>query len=327
MRKNICLLLLLLFLFSCIDKQNNEVAEPLALKSESVQCIGELPLMKVPLRVGLESSRLVMLDLVSDSCYYHILEYPSLKYLYSVGAKGQGDDEMVLSTPFQLKDGNLYAYDGAKGNVFVYDLQEGKLMRKLPTYVRGGIDFVCETDSTFFMEDMSGKSRLIRWTPSGTKTYFSIPTSDKEQNVPNKAYVWRSYMTYHPMLGRVAMASQFGGVLELYDVNKFETVKIRVDDEELYPSEMGEKRGYCDVQWVGDELYALFSQETTRDRKRLNMKEQGGNILQIFDKDGNLKREFKLDIYINGFAVDLSNNRLIGITPNEDCPICYWTLP
>ncbi len=324
MKHTLHILSLTLLLCACTNNPQESVPTQ-ELQGEEMSLTDELPMMRVPLRVGLSGSRLVMLDLVADSCFYHVLEYPSLRPLYSVGPKGQGDNEIILSAPFQINKDKLYVYDGAKGNIFVYDLKDGSLIKQIPTNVRGGIDFVCRNDSTFYMEDMSGKNRVIEWSPNGSISYFNIPESEGEDTA-RKAYLWRSYMAYNHALNRLALATQNGCVIELYDMNTHEVVSIIADDKESYPSDMNENRGYCDVQWTGDDLYVLCSQETSRERRTSDITDKGGNILKVFNKDGVLKMQYKLDVYLYGFTVDQNNRRLIGITPNSDCPICCWEL-
>lgn len=324
MKQTLYILSLTLLLFACSTKPKDEVPTQ-ELQCEEMDQADELPMMRVPLRVGLSGSRLVMLDLVADSCFYHVVEYPSLKYLYSVGPKGQGDNEIILSTPFQINKDKLYVYDGTKGNIFTYDLEDGSLIKRISTSVRSGIDFAYKNDSTFYMEDMSGKSRVIEWNPDGSNSYFTIPESEGE-DIARKAYIWRSYMAYNQESGRLALAAQHGCVLELYDMDKHEVVNIIADDKESYPADMNETKGYCDVQWVGNDLYALCSLETSHEKKMNGITDQGGNILRVFSKDGILKKQYKLDTYIYGFTIDQTNNRLIGITPNNDYPICYWKL-
>ena len=325
-----CLLLTVLIVSSCTLRQTD--AENRAEISLQGECFEpeNIPFMRMPFRIGLSGSRLVLLDLASDSCFYHVLEYPSFNYLYSVGRKGQGENEITLSTPFQLQDDHLYIFDGSRGDVYKYGLGNGGLEKKYATTLVASIDFAYKNDSTFYVEDMSGKSRVIEWNPQQRNSYFEMPTSGKETTEPRfLPYVWRSYMDYNPNLKKLALATQHGEVIELYDMEKSETHLI-CENKDMYPTKMNECKGYNDLHWVNNELYVLYTEETSKERdeqlKKSNKRIDGGNILKVFNSDGVLKRQYKLDAYINGFTVDTKNHKLIGITSNSDEFICVWQL-
>jgi hypothetical protein len=78
-KKIICITLLTLFACSAGDE-----AEIVYLKGVNAET-GDIPFMKLPFRIGLDDSVVVMLDLAADSCFYHVISYPDFQPLYSLG--------------------------------------------------------------------------------------------------------------------------------------------------------------------------------------------------------------------------------------------------
>ncbi|MDR0745695.1 MAG: hypothetical protein LBF17_04285 [Mediterranea sp.] len=320
MKKIFYLLILILSIVSCDVK--NEV-EIIKLHGESRHIF--MPYMKMPYRVALSENYLVVFDLISDSSFYHVVSYDNLEYLYSLGKKGGGPNEITLSTPCQIRGTDLFVLDGAKSNIYKYKLTKKQAelvdMRKLPIPLT--IDFVCKNDTVIIAEDLSGNNRLIEIAPSGSTGLFHIPV---EENTGNIGHLWRSFMGYDSLLNKLALATQFGDVIEIYNLNN-NSSKVIVGNEET-PREKSQIEGYCDIQWSQGLIYALF---LGRSKDKLNQnffagkkEPDGGNILKVFDEEGNLLRMYLLDCYINGFSI--YNDQMIGVTSNNDEPLIFFSL-
>lgn len=123
--------------------------------------------------------------------------------------------------------------------------------------------------------------------------------------------------------------TQHGEVIELYNMQTPES-ELVCEATDLYPTDMNECKGYNDLHWVNDDLYVLYMKETFKERDELRRKENkkidGGNILKIFNKEGSVKKQYKLDVYINGFTVDTVNHKLIDVRSNSNEFICIWQL-
>lgn len=315
-----------IILFTCCT--NKEKTECLKLKGNSLDI--DFPFMRYPYRVDLDSNRMVLFDLASDSLLYHIVSYPDFQYCYSLGKKGDAPMEITLSTPCQIKDGYLMILDGAKGDLYRYKMDRllsasFEKQQKLP--VMRTVDFVCKNDSTIIVEDMSGECRLLEIAPSYTKKLFSIPSDNAKKNATD-GYLWRSFMTYNPALDMIALASQFGNVLEIYNLTDSLSTVIVGDGGE--PRATSQLQGFQDVKWVGEFVYALYSGRSMDELNRkfdAGQKEpDGGNLIKVFDASGILVKCYELDTYINGFAVDETQRQLIGISSNSDNPILLFDL-
>lgn len=291
--------------------------------------LAELPYMRVPLRIAVNGQALYMMDLVSDSMFCHVADYPELTYRYSVVKKGNAPEEAVLSTPFQVDRDCLVFMDGSTSKLFYYDCTDKQEARLLSIKKLEGtsLDFVVSLDSVVYREDLSGASRLIENGKEGKKNWFSIPATSPKQSNAELAYLWRSYMTYDNESGKIAMATQFGDVLEIYDM-KNHTSKIIVG-EGGEPRKEDQIAGFCDVRWHEGKIYALYLGRKQEDLQReyaQGDRKEGADLIREYDADGNMLRQYHLDHLINGFAVDSRNHRIVGITQNQDDPVIYFDL-
>jgi hypothetical protein len=315
-------------LFACSGGDGVTVVHLTGLNPESE----DIPFMKFPFRIGLDDSVAVVLDLAADSCFYHVLSWPGLRHLYSLGRRGNGPGEIILPTPFQLRGGHLRLFDGNRGNLFDVDLA-GKRNLDLGAYTRfdlnGSVDFVCLDDTTLLLGDGSGRNRLLRATPGGRTGVLEFPPGLAEDDVASRGRVWRSYMDMNYELNRVALATQFGEVLEIADLGDRSVVRTtgsggvpRAANQQL--------AGYYDVKWRGNDVYVLYSDMTESEANRQPANNRrppsGGDQIHVFDQNGVRTKIYRLDVAVNGFAVDEKNGLLVGISSDSDCPVYLFRL-
>ena len=320
-------LCLLFSLAGC--KETAPQVEEIYLEGHAVFEEMDGPYMRLPYRVGIEGGRMVLLDLASDSMFYHVYSYPEIAYLYSIGKKGDGPNEMVLPTPFQLYGKQFVFLDGAKSELHYYqraDSGKMELTRKWNLEMPLTVDFAVVDDTTVVVENMNGDSRLIEITPTQRIKKFKI-SCEEENGEANTARLWRSLMDYDAMTGYVVMATQMGDVLEIYDL-KEDSVKKVVTGETGTPRVEQQIEGYHDVKWKDGCIYALYS---GRSKDELNKKfnagqrePDGGNLIKVYSSDGLLLKLYHLDSYINGFTFD--KDKIVGITSNSDSPVILFEL-
>ena len=194
--------------------------------------------------------------------HYHFLNYSNLSYLYSAGKRGQGPNEIILSTPFQLKNDKAYFLDGARSKLYTYSYSKDKL-EVINEWKLGDskttLDFIIVNDSNVVTQDFSGSNRLLQITRQNQEGMFSIPTMDEGEGFNAElAYIWRSFMAYNDDLGKVALATQFGDVIEIYDLEN-KSSEVVVGDKGMPKNNQGQIEGFCDVKWIDNKIYALFS--------------------------------------------------------------------
>ncbi len=325
--KKVSFLLFCVSLFSCADKESTETY---TLTAETVTA--ELPFMRFPQRIGLTGSHLVMLDLAADSCFYHVVSYPDFNPEYSLGKRGESPNEIVLPTPFRLRGDELLIMDGARSILFKVNLAtyagQGLTHAIHLNNQASSIDYVCMNDTTFFIGDMNGQYRLLLVTPSIRKGLYSLPEELTDED--NKGgFLWRSYMDIHHELKKIAMVTQFGDVLEIYDIAGNTTQRI-IGEGGVPASSTRQKKGYFDVKWCDNKIFALCSdwkKETGNEPASPEKRISGGNIIQVFDQEGNKEEMYVLDTYLEGFTIDKKGSLIIGITSNSDHPVCLFRLP
>lgn len=131
-------------------------------------------------------------------------------------------------------------------------------------------------------------------------------------------------MAYNPQLNKIALASQFGDVLEVYGIGIKDS--LVVEGEGGKPRKDKQIEGYCDIKWKGDSIWTLYSGRNREELKNQAKKgirmPDGGNIIKVYSQDGTLIATYSLDCYINGFDVD--EDRIVGITSNSDSPIVVY---
>lgn len=325
--KSLTLVFLLSIITSC--KTQNEVEE---IELKSYFKSSDIPFMRFPYRIDMDANSLILFDMASDSMFYHILRYPDLTYLQSIGKKGSAPDEIILPTPFQLCNGNVVLLDGAKTTLLYYNNSTSgqfSLEDRKDLGLPRSVDFVMANDSVVYIEDLNGESRIIKVSLSGKEELFHIPYTDTmEKGNAEIASLWRSFMAYNVNTDKLALVTQFGDVLEIYDL-KIKTSKI-VIGEGGQPKKDGQIEGYHDIKWRNNMIYALYSGRSRADLvksfKMGHKEPDGGNIIKVFNEDGNLIKQYHLDCFINGFTIDDSKKLLLGITSNQDESILYFDL-
>ena len=325
----ICLCLVGMGMLGCKDVK--ETVQTIELRGTVMEA-EEMPFMRVPHRVELDGRVMAVLDLAADSMSYHFVEYPSIKYLCSAGRRGNGADEILLPTPFQFSDRKAYLMDGANSLLYTYafDGDSVTLSGRWKVADTRTLDYAVLNDTTLLLEDFNGTHRLYEVTPTTRRGMFSIPGLENgAQADAESAYLWRSYMAYNASLHRVALATQNGYVIEVYDL-KDGSSDVQVGQDGAPRDGKGQIEGFHDIKWINDTIYTLYSgrlrEELIRKLQQGQKEPDGGNLIKVYNRDGEFVRQYRLDTYINGFTYDAARHRLIGVGSNQDNPFVYFNL-
>lgn len=321
--------LLLLWVVACDNTSIKTIQLRSYIGTEDI----EAPYMRFPYRVEISDGLLFAFDMASDSMFYHVFTYPDMAYLYSLGKKGNAPEEIILPTPFQCYKDEIQILDGARAMLYSYrciSKERPVLSYSYPIELPRVIDFVRVNDSVLIVEDFSGESRLIKVTPSKKEPLYSIPQNGRENSKTNAsdAYLWRSFMSYNSAFKKLAMATQSGDVVEIYDMANGGSI-VTVGDGGM-PRNANQLEGFHDIHWIGDKIYALYSGRLREDLSRSfsvgKREPDGGDKIRVYSSDGKLLEQYQLDCFINGFTFDKEKQRLIGITSNRDNPFCFFDL-
>lgn len=331
-----CLLISLVSCSKADSKTRVKFPETVLLSSEEIR-IADLNL-KYPFRIRLIDSSLYIMDIHPADYYVHKFKYPSLEYQQGSMKRGEAPEEFLDAENIRLDNrGFLWALDANRRKIVNFSeslsdpllktiILEEKLIRTL--------DFDFFNDSTFIVPDYTGEYRINMVNLQGEVIHraFHIPVNTRmlKKNTPPiiLAQGWRPFLSYNSEQGILALVTQLGQVLEIYDINKERIINI-VGHEDNEPQFIAKGNyaipngimGYSDV-YVGQEhIYALFWGHSFIDIKNGKINKEGGNVVHVFSLDGTPKIEYKLDSHITGFHIDEKNKLIIGLDVNSNQPL------
>ena len=199
------------------------------------------------------------------------------------------------------------------------------------------LDF-CKSEKGFIVTDYTGEYRYHEIGMDGQiqQSIGVIPTRDSThlENRPALAQAWRTFMDYNPRNGVLAMVTQLGEVLEIYNRKTgFHKVLFGPGGEPVFKSVGGEAiptgiKGFEDVL-VGDScIYASFDgisfKEMLKAFKEGKDLPDGGKYLYVFSLEGELLHQYTLDHHVLG--LELRDNHLFTTSMDNNNPVVEYAL-
>lgn len=287
--------------------------------------------IRYPFRIRLFDNILYVMDLHGTTNCIHLFSYPKIKHLSSIGKMGNGPGEILDSENIRFdSQNNLWLLDANQKKIISIQKKSQKQIGLEDRLIRT-LDFDFVNDSLFVVPDYTGKHRynLVNLQGIIIKSVGSIPLC-KKQSIPEiaTAQAWRSFIDYNPQNGILAIATQLGEVLELYNLAHDSLIhtyyghegapKYIVRNGMAIPNGI---MGYSDV-YVGEKfIYALFWGSRIEDVKRGIIKKEGGDQIHVFDLKGALVKKYKLDRFISGFCIDEVKRCFLALDVNSDQPL------
>ena len=344
--KNSAVLLLFLLFISCGTK-NKEYANnvfPYSQFPQEKELKGEVieldtALFRYPFRIRIEGDKAIVLDLHGSDYYGHLFQYPSFRYLSSFGRRGDSPLEMLSMENFRLHNHTLWTLDANKSELTRLDFSSSgdSLLRDeaviLDEDILRPLDFAIYNDTTFIIPDYSGENRLCWLNDDGelVKKIGAIPSINNQalrKARPALAQAWRSFIDYNSHNGVLAMVTQLGEVLEVYNLkDSTEVIRIGENGEPKFkifegygiPSGI---MGFSDVQVTDNAIYAVFHGTTFKEIVKHNGHlPDGGKYIYVFSLKGEPLYKYVLDHYVYGFWVDEATKTIIATDINNDQPI------
>ena len=306
-----------------------------AVSSDSVS-------LRFPFRVRRQDSLLYVLDLHGRDDYCARFSFPDIELQKAFAPRGDGPEEYASIENIRIcLSGKVFLLDANKKTISIYDPEEERVCNriKLPKELIRTLDFAPINDSLFILTDYTGKCRVHIMDDNGKirKQLFHIPTKKKKDHTVSDivmAQAWRSFIDYNPRNGILAMATQLGQVIEIYDLKTQETVNIVYGDfdepqfacRDSYAIPDG-IMGYGDIHVGDNAIYTLFWGNSFKEiQKDPFNTPQGGNIIQVFSLDGKPIKQYVLDRHITGFSFDEKNGKMIALDVNSDHQIIEYQL-
>lgn len=310
--------------------------EHIALQSKELT-IQDAP-TRYAFRVHLSDSLLYIMDLHGTDYYVHTFSYPSMKHLISLMPRGEAPEEFLSAENIRIdQKGHLWSLDANKKKIIQLNILSDTVHTQtidLDVELVRTLDFCFFNDSTFIVPDYSGENRIALLDKNGQiiRKLFHIPSEYRGQSSPTiLAQAWRPFMDYHPTHGLLAMATQLGQVLEIYDIKRELVVNIfQPQGGQPQFSKTGGHAvptgimGYSDIHIGNKYIYALFWGHSFEDLKAKKITKEGGQFIHVFDLQGQPIRQYQLDRYLTGFHIDEESNRFIGLDVNSDQPIVEY---
>lgn len=333
------------FFASCKEKDKNEITisgfwetEPLAVSK--IDSVGDV-YMRYPYRIRKNDSCLYVLDLLSTEYACHVFAYPTMEHKYSFAEKGNGPGEFIRVDDIRLNtSGECWALDPNSSQIscFRYNSPNSLFkVVKLDTGLVRTLNFDLYKDSLYIVPDYTGTHRFDILSSNGKilERYGQIPVKEKDVSISDVAYgqAWRSFVSYNPDNGILALAAQLGEVIEIYSLPSGKLVKaiIGKGGEPKFDYVQGNMipsgiKGYKDIFVGKKNIYAIFEGHSFKDILDQKVTTEGGNQIQVFDLEGNPVKKYILDRYISGFSIDEETGAIIGLNINDNQQIVEFSM-
>ena len=186
------------------------------------------------------------------------------------------------------------------------------------------------------MTDYTGSYRYHVLDAQGRiqKSIGSIPTEDESlrESLPALAQAWRTFMSYNPKNQVLALVTQLGETVEIFNLKTgFHTVLFGPNGEPVFSRQGGEAfpkgiKGFNEVLVADSCIYTVFDGVSFKERIR-NMQEgkelpDGGYFVYVFDLEGKPLRKLALDHSVFGLAVQ--GERLYTTSRDDDHPVFIY---
>ena len=302
---------------------------------------------RYPYRLEVRDDRVVIEDLHGPDHFYHLFTFPDFRYLHSFGQRGEGPEEMQTVDDFRWDGQTLYALDNIKSELVRWELNgtRDKMLRteriKLDKATFRALDIVPFLNNSFLIPNYSGDSRFCQVDRNGKliKKWGEIPTERKDdlQKYPYAfGYGWRSFIDYSPNTGTLVAATQFGEVLEIWNVKKntHKVLKGKLGEPEFeilpeYAVPAGAV-GHNDIQVTNRAIYVIYRGISIKDDMLAHQKgkplPQGGKTIRVFSLEGEPLKEYKLDHSVSGIWVDEQAGKMWALDVNSDEPLVEYSL-
>ncbi len=337
---NTYLLIFLLVLFSCQEENNTDkmIEFPKVVALVATELRTEGVYMRYPFRIRIMDSCLYAMDLHASEYFCHRLDYPSMKYQRSLMRFGRAPGEYSDAENIRIdRHRRLWTLDANKRQLMAFTPGTDTLLCeiKLSEELIRPLDFDFYDDSTFIIPDYSGQHRICLVNREGeiVKRLFSVPTRKSHKADIPLAQAWRGFIDYNPTNHLLAIATQLGEVIELYNLKENKLLKVIYgkSGEPVYNTKEGYAipdgiMGYSDVSVGRKHIYALFWGHTFKDMKKGLIKKEGGRILRVFDLKGNPVCQYLLDRHVTCFTVNEQTHIFTALDVNSNQPIVEYKL-
>jgi hypothetical protein len=295
---------------------------------------------RYPFRIRHKDNRLIVLDLHHPDYFYHLYSFPGFEYLYSFGKRGQGPGEILSAENFRFANDSIWMLDAnkhllAKGSVQDRVNLNHPMEVPLDKDIIRALDFALYNDSCFIIPDYSGQHRfhIVHKDGSILSSHGEIPSQEHSERNMALAQAWRSFIDYNPKNHILAMATQLGEVLEIYNFeDSTHIVKVGPHGEPEFQTAQGMAipsgiMGFSDVQVTDHYIYCVFHGRSFKEIVHQKPPViDGGKYIYVFSLKGEPVCQYTLDHYIYGIDVNEDSKEIFAVDVNSDQPIIQYNI-
>ena len=327
--------------------EDSEITFPVTEELQGRVILIDSVFFRYPYRLEVRGDRVVIEDLHGPDHFYHLFTFPEFRYLHSFGQRGEGPEEMQTVDDFRWDGQTLWALDNIKSELVRWELNgsRDKMVRteriKLDKATFRALDIVPFQNNSFLIPNYSGDTRFCQVDRNGKliKKWGVIPTDRKKdlQKYPYAfGYGWRSFIDYSPKTGILVAATQFGEVLEIWNVKKntHKVMKGKLGEPEFeilpeYAIPAGAV-GHNDIQVTDRAIYVIYRGISIKEEMFARQKGKplltGGNTVRVFSLEGEPLKEYKLDHSVSGIWVDEQAGKMWALDVNSDEPLVEYSI-
>lgn len=331
--KNYLVIILGCFLFSILSCQNKtNVTENLSLKLERTIQFDSV-VYKYP-NIKISDGLCCVGDYQANLNYFHIYSFPDFKYIKSLGAKGNGHEEINTLIDFSFDSGVISVLCGGANKILTYnviteeiksfELPKGITPIKICSNQSGGW-YVYSLNSDYAIYEVKSSGDVL--------PVMREPSQPNKSIVAEKNSIWQSLIAFNNNV--LTYATTAGDHISFLDknnkyslINSFEgnhgEPKIVVKHYKNYDTYGLNYIGYLDICCREKYVYTLFRGEELFDKDSTDIE----NEVRVFDYDGKLvkKYSFEKSLDPSSFCVDEKNNRIYMVVPDEDKQIFVYSI-
>lgn len=307
-------------------------------QAKSISC--DSVYLRYPYRVEINDSLAVILDLHPDSCFLHAFTYPEWRYVTSFGSRGEGPEDILSAERVRISSpDSVWVLDSNRCQITRWRISNGNAERveEIPLDDRliRTLDF-CKTADGFLVTDYTGNYRYHVLDQYGKikQSVGSIPTEKNisDENSMALAQAWRSFMDYNPKNGVLAIVTQLGEVVELFNLKTREHhVCYGPGGEPVFSIAQSEAipkgiKGFNDVVVSDSCIYTVFDGISFKDRIREfrsgKKQPEGGKYVYVFGFDG--KQKERIELFNSAFGLSVLEGELLTTSTDADVPLYVY---
>lgn len=297
----------------------------------------ELDSIRNPYMMEYVCHRLYFADLYQDT-FIRTFDWDSGKYLMDFAKKGMGPDEFLYFTVMTAFENKLYLWDTNKGTIFKADFRDEK---KEPVFT--GVKIPSDSlllaafkvlpikNGKYVATGLIKGKRLAVIDSEGqvVTTFGDYPKEHAGQTYTDieNGFAYQGFMAYSPEKESLAVGSMNGESISFYDMHDIQTprlIKEYICSFPQYDNDSSSEawsvvfrpdnvNGFIELKSSSDYCIGLFSGVS-----RTEEETYGGNMILLFDWEGNPIKIIKLKYRYTNMAFNESKKELILFGKNPD---------